>query len=490
MSAPNSSTDGINVTNINAHQNAGTVLISRIGEACRVLSEEEVPDYYDVIQKPIALNIIREKVNSCEYHMASDFIEDVELMFANCLEYNPRNTNEAKAGVRLQAFFHSQAQKLGLPIPFRLSELGWLRAAPSRSDSEIPDVIHTQLQTPNRPPDNMASGVTVNDEVIKVFNEMKVRKSSTSDEVKRRKKAVLFCLSDDKKKIIVETGKEILVGDVGESVDDPYASFVKLLPLNDCRYGLYDATYETKESKKEDLVFIFCSEDELDVLLHGTSDQKRKLLREYLTGESESSSEDEFEKEMETELNTTMKSIEGSWATPVTAGASSSSGQIQGGTSHIQGGSQTEYYDDVYFDTDSEDEGTLKNPETRKKKKQRKIPTNDELLYDPDEDDRDQAWVDSQRRGHEKYRTQYRAMFVMNCTVNREEVLRYKGPMDKRRKNRSKKMKPNSEEAAEETQTDQEEKYHPVKCLECSTEVAVFDKEEVYHFFNILASHC
>ncbi|KAK6481316.1 E2F-associated phosphoprotein-like isoform X1 [Huso huso] len=274
------------------------------------------------------------------------------------------------------------------------------------------------------------------------------------------------------------------------------------------------------------------SEDELDVLLHGTSDQKRKLLREYLTGESESSSEDEFEKEMETELNTTMKTIEGSWATPVTAGASSSSGQIQGGTSHIQGGSQTEYYDDVYFDTDSEDEGTLKNPETRKKKKQRKIPTNDELLYDPDEDDRDQAWVDSQRRGfrgqrkerelsgqrgksmplphsdavlncpacmttlcldcqrHEKYRTQYRAMFVMNCTVNREEVLRYKGPMDKRRKNRSKKMKPNSEEAAEETQTDQEEKYHPVKCLECSTEVAVFDKEEVYHFFNILASHC
>lgn len=86
---------------------------------------------------------------------------------------------------------------------------------------------------------------------------MKVRKSSTSDEVKKRKKAVLFCLSQDKKKIIVEEDKQILVGDIGETVDDPYACFVKLLPLNDCRYGLYDATYETKESKKEDLVFIF-----------------------------------------------------------------------------------------------------------------------------------------------------------------------------------------------------------------------------------------
>ncbi|CAI5697290.1 cofilin-2 [Oreochromis niloticus] len=103
----------------------------------------------------------------------------------------------------------------------------------------------------------MASGVTVNDEVIRVFNDMKVRKSSTQDEVKKRKKAVLFCLSDDKKTIIVEEGKQILVGDIGDTVEDPYASFVKLLPPNDCRYALYDATYETKESKKEDLVFLF-----------------------------------------------------------------------------------------------------------------------------------------------------------------------------------------------------------------------------------------
>ncbi|XP_036307541.1 bromodomain adjacent to zinc finger domain protein 1A isoform X10 [Pipistrellus kuhlii] len=102
-----------------------------------------------------------------------------------------------------------------------------------------------------------ASGVTVNDEVIKVFNDMKVRKSSTQEEIKKRKKAVLFCLSDDKRQIIVEEAKQILVGDIGDTVEDPYTSFVKLLPLNDCRYALYDATYETKESKKEDLVFIF-----------------------------------------------------------------------------------------------------------------------------------------------------------------------------------------------------------------------------------------
>ncbi|XP_034273902.1 bromodomain adjacent to zinc finger domain protein 1A isoform X2 [Pantherophis guttatus] len=82
----------------------------------KLVSKIQVPDYYDIIKKPIALNIIREKVNKCEYKVASEFIEDVELMFSNCFEYNARNTSEAKAGTRLQAFFHVQAQKLGLPV--------------------------------------------------------------------------------------------------------------------------------------------------------------------------------------------------------------------------------------------------------------------------------------------------------------------------------------------------------------------------------------
>ncbi|XP_072545490.1 bromodomain adjacent to zinc finger domain protein 1A isoform X3 [Salminus brasiliensis] len=80
----------------------------------KLVSRTQVPDYYDIIKKPIALSTIREKVNNCEYQTASEYIADVELMFSNCLEYNPRNTNEAKAGLRLQTFFHSELQKLGL----------------------------------------------------------------------------------------------------------------------------------------------------------------------------------------------------------------------------------------------------------------------------------------------------------------------------------------------------------------------------------------
>ncbi|KAB1277314.1 E2F-associated phosphoprotein [Camelus dromedarius] len=188
------------------------------------------------------------------------------------------------------------------------------------------------------------------------------------------------------------------------------------------------------------------SEDEVDVLLHGTPDQKRKLIRECLTGER----------------------------------SSSGNGKI--------GMAPTKFYDDIYFDSDSEDEDKATQVTKRKKKKQHRIPTNDELLYDPEKDNRDQAWVDAQRRGHESYKTQYRAMFVMNCSVNKEEILRYKTPENRKKRRGHKKMKSN-QDAAEQAETDMEEIYHPVMCTECSTEVAVYDKDEVFHFFNVLASH-
>ncbi|KAJ8341740.1 hypothetical protein SKAU_G00340310 [Synaphobranchus kaupii] len=223
----------------------------------------------------------------------------------------------------------------------------------------------------------------------------------------------------------------------------------------------YDS-YEIEEPSDEERA-ASSSEDELDVLLNGTTDQKRKLLREYLTGESESSSGDEFEKEMEAELSSTMKTMECRWSTsaPSAEGTSGTAGS----TADASGNLQPQQYDNIYFDTDSEDDEIPGNSEGRRRK-QRRVLTNDELLYDPDEDDRDQAWVDAKRkqyrsskkqlpgstnrRGkseaitssdavlncpacmttlcldcqrHEKYRTQYRAMFVMNCTVNKEEEL-------------------------------------------------------------------
>ncbi|XP_038162927.1 E2F-associated phosphoprotein isoform X3 [Cyprinodon tularosa] len=247
-------------------------------------------------------------------------------------------------------------------------------------------------------------------------------------------------------------------------------------------YDSYEIDEPSDEERAES-----SSEDELDVLLNGTAEQKKKLIREYLTGESESSSEDEFEKEMEAELSSTIRTMEGTWGpAAVPTGGGGAAGNDGG-----SGSSNPQMYDQIYFDSDSEEEDKPSSS-TDQRRRRRIIPTNDELLYDPDADDRDQAWVDSRR--HEKYRTQYRAMFVMNCVVKTDEVLRYKTQQDKnsRKRRRGQKALLSSNRATGPTPAgmEPEEIYHPVKCTECSTEVAVFDKDEVYHFFNILASHC
>ncbi|XP_055508060.1 E2F-associated phosphoprotein [Leucoraja erinacea] len=281
-----------------------------------------------------------------------------------------------------------------------------------------------------------------------------------------------------------------------------------------------DDPYLVEELSEEEEDPASSSEDELDILLHGTPERKRKLIKEYLTGESESS-DDEFEKEMAAELDTTMKVIEGSWSfTPEGASSSAVSSQSRAAP-------EQQYYNEVYFDSDSEGEDEQEGSGSKKKcSKRQKVLTNDELLYDPDQDDRDQAWVDMQRRGyrglkqhmseslpipvsdavlncpacmttlcldcqrHDLYKEQYRAMFVMNCIINRGEILKYKNPTNGKRRNRSKKVKYQSDKTTGSSEQHGEEIYHPVRCAECLVEVAVFDKDEVYHFFNVLASHC
>ncbi|RWS16996.1 E2F-associated phosphoprotein-like protein [Dinothrombium tinctorium] len=135
--------------------------------------------------------------------------------------------------------------------------------------------------------------------------------------------------------------------------------------------------------------------------------------------------------------------------------------------------------------------------------------SNDAIFYDPKADDRDERWVSDLRRvanstesgesrpklansdatlncpfcmsllcldcqRHEVYKTQYRAMFAFNCFVDFSQKLEYKGKA-KKRKHRLVSSLPT-------------EIYYPVKCTVCGTQVAVYDNDEVYHFFNVLSS--
>ena len=90
-------------------------------------------------------------------------------------------------------------------------------------------------------------------------------------------------------------------------------------------------------------------------------------------------------------------------------------------------------------------------------------------------------------------------MFVFNCRINLDEQLKYARNENNKRK--FKKYKKKKQEATEEedklenqltAMSTQEEydDYRPVSCVECNSNVGVHDeKEEIYYFFNVLASH-
>lgn len=92
---------------------------------------------------------------------------------------------------------------------------------------------------------------------------------------------------------------------------------------------------------------------------------------------------------------------------------------------------------------------------------------------------------------HELHVNQYRAMFVQNCRVVQNEILR-SIPNKKQQKQISR----NSKSAARAQmdgessgRAETEETYKPVRCEECDAQVAVLDQEDIYHFVNVLPSY-
>ncbi|KAJ8903758.1 hypothetical protein NDN08_000293 [Rhodosorus marinus] len=78
---------------------------------------------------------------------------------------------------------------------------------------------------------------------------------------------------------------------------------------------------------------------------------------------------------------------------------------------------------------------------------------------------------------HVKYKSQFRAIFVMNCTVKKSGSLR---------------VRVHAEESGGKTTSNHPgtqkptEKYYPVACNTCGTDVGVLDQDEVYHFCNVM----
>ena len=181
--------------------------------------------------------------------------------------------------------------------------------------------------------------------------------------------------------------------------------------------------------------------------------------------------------------------------------------------------------DDLFGVVDEKElENELENDDEENKKKEDTNTTTENLYYDPDLDKQNENWMSDKRskykseeskesniksdailscpacfvtvcvdcQRHDLYKNQFRAMFVLNCVIDKTQFLRYE------RKNVSKKRRKkhgpgklveydpsNDETGGTKTLVDV---YNPVQCNSCKTEIAVYDTDEIYHFFNVVES--
>ncbi|XP_065176729.1 ATPase family AAA domain-containing protein 2-like [Sycon ciliatum] len=70
---------------------------------CKPVDLEEAPDYLEIIKDPIDLEQVMQSIDAHKYTSGGAWLNDIELIASNCIEYNPRTNPRGKA-LRHRAF--------------------------------------------------------------------------------------------------------------------------------------------------------------------------------------------------------------------------------------------------------------------------------------------------------------------------------------------------------------------------------------------------
>lgn len=88
------------------------------------VSSKEVPDYLDHIKNPMDFSTMRKNIDAHLYRNLDEFEADFNLIIANCMKYNAKDTFFYKAGVRMQDHggvilrrAHREVAKIGFDFP-------------------------------------------------------------------------------------------------------------------------------------------------------------------------------------------------------------------------------------------------------------------------------------------------------------------------------------------------------------------------------------
>jgi len=82
----------------------------------RPVLQSEVPDYYDIIKRPMDFAKIKSKLNMGHYRINEEVLNDIQLVFKNCDAYNTEGNEIYVAGATLERFIMVRCKELNLPF--------------------------------------------------------------------------------------------------------------------------------------------------------------------------------------------------------------------------------------------------------------------------------------------------------------------------------------------------------------------------------------
>lgn len=73
-----------------------------------------IPDYFDVVKKPMDFGTVKRKLNNNAYNNGEEFIQDLDLVFSNCMNYNPGDSDVGVMCNQVYSVYQTQLKQLDL----------------------------------------------------------------------------------------------------------------------------------------------------------------------------------------------------------------------------------------------------------------------------------------------------------------------------------------------------------------------------------------
>ncbi|EDV19877.1 uncharacterized protein TRIADDRAFT_61654 [Trichoplax adhaerens] len=114
------------------------------------VTEDIAPGYFEVIEQPMDIETIEKKLEKRTYKKSEEFISDMRLIFANCIEYNGEDNCYTEMAHKLEAMFNKSVQKHLLDDDKTSDEEYKIESEVSSESSEIEEDENENDSAPKR----------------------------------------------------------------------------------------------------------------------------------------------------------------------------------------------------------------------------------------------------------------------------------------------------------------------------------------------------